>query len=169
MAPLNILDRIVSLTCADVMQKQVLFVDAHSSMTDVARLFQENHISAAPVVDETNSFVGMLSASDFVQRDASDHEHLLQRSERNSCWEINPCQPDLACHYMSCEIQTARPETPLLQAAQMITCLHLHRIPIVDSGRQVVGIVSTTDITAALVNVVDEHDPRLLLPNPNLP
>lgn len=52
---------------------------------------------------------------------------------------------------------TARPETPINQLARMMVDAHVHRLLIVDSQNRPLGIVSTTDIVAAMARAgVDE-------------
>lgn len=155
-------ERLRRLTVADVMNKQVVTVGAHQPMCEVATAFLEHNISAAPVVDETNRFVGILSASDFLRRDCQRDDHHLQRAEHDQCWEIGRCGPDMACSYMTKAVQTVSPGTLLLRAAMIMSAGHIHRLPVLDEQNRVAGMVSTMDITATVVNVVYELDVELL-------
>ena len=53
--------------------------------------------------------------------------------------------------------QSIAADASLLEAGRVMCAAHVHRIPVLD-GERVVGIVSTMDIVAAMVNVVDELD-----------
>jgi CBS domain-containing protein len=49
-------------------------------------------------------------------------------------------------------VETVVPETPLAAAARIMLRNQIHRLPVVNERRQLVGIISTTDILAAFVD-----------------
>jgi len=53
-------------------------------------------------------------------------------------------------HYMTRDVVTADPQTPLLELARTMIDAHIHRLIVVDGQRKPIGIVSSTDILAAL-------------------
>jgi CBS domain-containing protein len=55
-------------------------------------------------------------------------------------------------HFMTTDLVTARPTTPLWALARLMLDAHIHRVIVVDAGRQPVGIVSSTDLLATLAN-----------------
>jgi CBS domain-containing protein len=57
---------------------------------------------------------------------------------------------DAVARWMTADIVTAGPHTPLTELARMMVDAHIHRIPVVDEGGRPVGIVSSTDLLAAL-------------------
>jgi CBS domain-containing protein len=57
---------------------------------------------------------------------------------------------------MSKRVHSLLPGESLLKAARTMCEQHLHRLPVVDDEGRVVGIISTMDIVAAVVNAVDE-------------
>ena len=57
---------------------------------------------------------------------------------------------------MSEAVQSIDPGASLLIAARMMCAEHIHRLLVIDDSQQPVGVVSTMDIIAAMVNVVDE-------------
>lgn len=157
----NALDRLRALTVADVMNKQVIAVGSRDSMVDVAQTFLEHDISSAPVTDEQGRFVGILSATDFLRRDSEVSDSDVTPSMSGRGLQVRVCQPDTASAYMTEEVLTVSPQTPLIQAATIMTEHHLHRLPVLDARQRVAGVISTMDITAAVVNMVDEWGLKL--------
>jgi CBS domain-containing membrane protein len=161
----NAIERLQELTVADVMNKQVITVGAHQAMAQVAQVFLRHEISAAPVIDESGRFVGMLSATDFLRRDAQTLEPRLGLADHGQALVIRDCGPDMACAYMTTAVQTASPRTPLIQAAMMMTAVHIHRLPVLDAEQRLIGMMSTMDVTAALVNIVDQWHAHVAVPS----
>jgi CBS domain-containing protein len=59
---------------------------------------------------------------------------------------------DAVLHYMTGDIVTASPDTPIRELAEIMLDAHIHRLIVVDEERRPVGIVSSTDILAAVAN-----------------
>jgi CBS domain-containing protein len=57
---------------------------------------------------------------------------------------------DAVSCYMTTDIVTTGPETPLPQLARMMIDAHIHRIIVVDEYQKPVGVVSSTDLLAAM-------------------
>jgi CBS domain-containing protein len=51
---------------------------------------------------------------------------------------------------MTTDVVTASPQTPLPELARMMVDAHIHRIVITDDLGKPVGIISTTDVLAAV-------------------
>ncbi len=160
------IDRLRTLKVSDVMAKNVVEVSAHQTMEEVAKQFTSNNISSAPVIDEQGRCVGMLSAADYLKRDCPRQEHgetplamqrhsLVQDESRDSLG-IVAARDTVDC-YMASAVQSIAADASLLEAGRVMCAAHVHRIPVLD-GERVVGIVSTMDIVAAMLNAVDELD-----------
>jgi len=141
------IDRLRSLRVADVMHKHVVTVGANQTMFEVANLFLESNIAAAPVIDANDRFVGILSATDFLRRDSGERDG---------------DSSDTVSSFMTKQVQTVSLDTSLLRAALLMSAEHIHRLPVLDERNRVAGVISTMDLTAAVVNIVDEFDARLL-------
>jgi CBS domain-containing protein len=57
---------------------------------------------------------------------------------------------DCVRHYMTTDIVTAGPDTSLPRLARMMLDAHIHRIIVLDEERRPIGIVSSTDLLAAM-------------------
>jgi CBS domain-containing protein len=101
--------------------------------------------------------VGVLSATDFV--------HWAQKGVRAgvsqdcvcSSWQIvaTDCLPKEAVrHYMTKDPVTVTSGARIGDLAQMMIDAHIHRVIVVDREHRPIGIVSSTDILAALAHSV---------------
>jgi len=158
-------DRLLQLQVADVMNRAVISVRTSDSLTDAARILIENGISGAPVLDEIGQCVGVISVSDFVER---EHQFGLARFFNHPHPQPKPefgAVQHLVGDYMSSPCQAVSADMPLVEAALLMCARHIHRLPVLDDAGQLVGIVTSLDMTAAMVNVVadaltDEGDLR---------
>ena len=73
-------------------------------------------------------------------------------------WAEDGCSPPTgAGRYMTEDVVTASPHMPLPELAQMMVDAHIHRIVVVDEESRPIGIVSSTDILAAMARAAREH------------
>jgi CBS-domain-containing membrane protein len=155
----------LALTAKDLMNRDVATVPREMGMQAAARLLSQMHVSGAPVVDEQGRCVGVLSSNDFVSCCAANLSSCAKRrleASRGPCtspdcvgsdWQIvNPLETveGLVRDRMTADPATARPDTTIARLAQMMVDAHVHRLIIVDDHLRPIGIVSTTDIVAAV-------------------
>ena len=57
---------------------------------------------------------------------------------------------------MSRQVTSVAAAAPLIEVARAMCSGHWHRVPVVDDEGALIGIISTMDVLAALVNVADE-------------
>lgn len=57
--------------------------------------------------------------------------------------------------YMTADVVSAAPQTPLPELARMMIDAHIHRVIVVDAERKPVGVVSSTDLLAAMAYAGD--------------
>jgi CBS-domain-containing membrane protein len=57
---------------------------------------------------------------------------------------------------MSPSVQSVDAGASLVAAARMMCTAHLHHLPVIDEEDRPIGILSTLDVVAAMVNAVDE-------------
>ena len=159
------IDRLQSLRVADVMSRQVTPVSTNQTMKEAATLFVKRKITGAPVIDEQGHCVGMLSASDFVFRESvagqassslTPCEQRVVRDAADRSWQIEDVFNDFVCAHMSPAVQTVDGEVALVEASRIMCSQHIHRLPVLDEKGCPVGIVTSLDVVAAMVNVIDE-------------
>ena len=158
--------RLSTLSVSHAMRKGVVPVFANQTMTQAAVTLADNAISGAPVLDETGQCVGILSANDFVRREASLHDasRVGSRGSEYKLAVASDYQPllleetagDLVAAHMSTGLQTIPPAATLAHAARIMCAAHVHRLPVVDEGGIPIGMLTSLDIVSALVNALEE-------------
>jgi CBS-domain-containing membrane protein len=119
---------------------------------DVAKLLLANRISAVPVIDSASKVVGIVSEADLMHRAEAG-------TERPTSWWLSLLSGEsaMASEYvqshalkvkdvMATDVQTAQPDTPLVEIADMFEEKHIKRVPIVNAAGELVGIVSRANI-----------------------
>ena len=139
--------RLMTLQVNDVMNRSVVHVSTSETMSDVADKLIANDVSGVPVVDDDGQCIGMLSAASFVRRD----QHAV--ATLSSAPAV-----DLAWNHMSESVQSIDESATLLAAARIMSAQHVHRLPVLDSEGRPIGMLTSTDIIAVIINVVDEME-----------
>lgn len=156
------IERLTALRVSDAMQRNVVRLPAHSTMAEAADTLLKHSISGAPVVDELDRCVGVLSAIDFVKREydltgSGAHELRHGHNEPKAMLNIGVFDNERIERYMTPAVQSIALDAPLLQAATVMQTVHLHRIPVLDGRERPVGMITSLDIVAALVQAIEEQ------------
>lgn len=126
-----------------------------------ARLLNRARVTGAPVVDAEGRCVGVLSATDFI--------HWAEKGEKPAAGKETVCSPwqifeeeelpkEVVLHYMTRDPVMVSSESPVGDLARMMLDAHIHRVIVVDQDRRPIGVVSSTDILAALANAARAAD-----------
>jgi predicted transcriptional regulator len=140
-------DRLMTLKVKDVMTRKVICVAKNQPLSDAAGLFLEKGISGAPVIDEDGRCVGVLSAIDYVRR-----AHALRHEDESDT------AGERVGGEMSSGVRSVQPEQTLLTAARIMCEKHVHRLPVLNLDGKPVGLITSMDVVAALVNAIDERE-----------
>jgi CBS-domain-containing membrane protein len=140
------IERLLSLRVADVMHRNVMTVSADTTMTEAAQSFLRREVSGAPVVDQREQCVGILSAVDFVRR-------AVQGCPSRAA---NRSGEDHVRTYMSPSVRSIGADATLIDAARSMCGKHIHRLPVLDREGTVVGVISSLDLVAAVVHAIEE-------------
>lgn len=113
----------------DIMTKDIVALAPDVLVNEAADLLLRNRIHGAPVVDDTDQLVGMISFTDLAGR------HGMNVGE-----------------IMAADPVSASPDTPVEEIAALMIDEMVRRVPVVEGGR-VVGIVSASDIIQVFLNL----------------
>jgi CBS domain-containing protein len=153
----------VARLARDVMETRVISIDAAASLLDAYRLFVEEEISGAPVVDEDGRVLGVVSARDLLR--ATDEERdtaVVQTSYFRDVtefsgpdWGASPedFQDRLAertvAEVMSPDAIVVAPDASIAEVASTLRRHRVHRV-LVTEGDRLVGLISSLDLVALL-------------------
>ena len=151
------IERLLALRVRDIMNERIVTVSESDSMTSAAKRLFDHDVTGAPVVDAVGKCVGILSASDFVGRDADQHPTaVLVRTNPDEPYQVESLNDNLVKSHMSPLVQTIGASATVIDAARIMCHEHIHRLVVADAAQKPVGIVSTLDILAAMVAAVEE-------------
>jgi CBS domain-containing protein len=156
---------LLALTAADLMTAPVTTIPSNTSLREAARLLRQGSITGAPVVDAEGRCVGVLSSSDFVTwaGKGGDAEKGEKRTSFIAPWgeiiSLDDSPGNEVGRYMTSWPITAAPTTPIRELTRKMVDAHIHRVLVVVDQDRPVGIVSSTDILAAVAHA-DRTPPR---------
>ncbi|MGZ6214554.1 MAG: CBS domain-containing protein [Candidatus Limnocylindria bacterium] len=132
----------------ELMSIEPITIGIDEAIGRAEQLMSERGITGLPVVDRIGRLQGVLSQTDIVRAHAS--------GQPLATW------PGLAVrHLMTSPALTIRLDESLLTAARMMEQHHVHRLVVVaPDGEHPVGVISTTDLVRALVDVLEQADGR---------
>jgi CBS domain-containing protein len=144
---------LLTLTAGELMNHEIVAVPRDMSVQAAASLLRQNQISGAPVVDADGRCIGVLSANDFVRwterRPAAPIDPGYVCS-RQVIGELEEFASEAVTACMTRDVVTVRTSTPIGRLARLMLDAHIHRVIVVDENDRPVGIVSSTDVLAAV-------------------
>jgi acetoin utilization protein AcuB len=126
------------------MTRQVMTVAPHTTLRSAHQIMKDNHIRRLPVLDE-GRLVGIITIGDVREASPSDATSL-------SIWELNYLWAQLTVEkVMTSRVITVGPDTPILDAAELMLEHKVSGLPVVDDKGKLVGILTESDIFKMLV------------------
>jgi CBS-domain-containing membrane protein len=136
----------------DVMTPNVITVKKDTPFEVMAAALRTHRVSAFPVLDEESRVIGVVSESDLLAKLALGMQDdavvpgmiagILRRQQ------LQKAQAVTAAELMTSPAYTAAPEDSVEQAARIMYLRNVKRLPVVDSGGRLAGIVSRADVLA---------------------
>jgi len=153
------LQPLLTRKAADLMSHTIVLVPREMSLPGAAHLLAQARVSGAPVVDENGRCIGVLSTTDFLHYAEKGKLPCHAKSHSVYSWQIVENEEhaeETVEDYMNTDPVCVSPGTPIGEIAHMMIDAHIHRVIVVDERNHPVGIVSSTDILAAVAHA-DAH------------
>ena len=144
---------LLTQTVADLMTEAVVLIPRHMSLQTAARLLAQHQVSGAPVVDTDGVCVGVLSATDFVRLADRGKHPMDVGCAYSKPWQIEESEElpeDAVDRHMTANPVIVSPNVRITELARLMVDAHIHRVLIADELGRPKGIVSSTDLLAAL-------------------
>jgi CBS-domain-containing membrane protein len=135
-----------TLRARDMMSVRIHTVAAEDRVYAAVQTLLKKRVSGAPVVDQNNRVIGILSEKDCIQA------MLRAINDR--------LPPSLVRDVMTTSVVTAKPDDDLLSIAHIFLTRPIRRIPVVDEQGKLLGQISRRDLLAAASRVFDEAPSR---------
>jgi CBS-domain-containing membrane protein len=148
------------MRATDVMTENVITVTPETSVQDLADLLGKHGISGVPVVDASNTLIGIVSESDLLHRTETGTEGRSER--RRARWldalisDHNVARDYLKSHgrtvadVMTRDVITVADTSGLAEIADLLDSKRIRRVPVVRDGK-LIGIVSRANLVRAVV------------------
>ena len=139
------------------MRSEVVTVRDVDTMGHAASVLRSFGITGAPVVDANGKCVGVLSGSDFVDREVSSAGNSTESTHGKETLDPpETIETNQVKAYMSPDVHTIKADEGMLAAARLLCDERIHRLVVVDGQHHPVGILSSLDIVACLVVAIEE-------------
>lgn len=143
--------------CRDLMSRDLVTVTPQTDQERAWHLLEKHKIKALPVVDEQQQVVGIVTLIDFlkplgvrprhmaapIKNRQGVLQHIKQLSRKGS-------RGGLVAEIMTREVLTARENQHLLELMPRVCSSELHHLPVLDDNQKLAGMITTSDLLAAL-------------------
>ena len=141
------------ITCGAIMSKDAVTVDPDMPLAEAWRLLRRHELHALPVLDHARRVVGVVGQGDFLHHAGLDDYQTLGERLRGLLGHLLGVRPQRAvtvAGLMHTHVTTVRADEPIAALVPLMSNRGLHHIPVVDGRDVFVGVVSTSDMLAAL-------------------
>jgi CBS-domain-containing membrane protein len=144
----------MNATVNDVMTTTVVAVKRGASYKEIAALLRKYRVSAFPVLDDDQRVIGIVSEADLLAKEALNADRGGAITAMVHHKELQKADGVTAGDLMTSNVVTVKPDDTVEQAARLMYHLQVKRLPVVNAGGYLVGIVSRAD----LLTVFDRPD-----------
>lgn len=152
----------------EFMITDVISVGKDARVVDLLKVFVENRIGGAPVVDDQNKLITMLSDGDVMRflkpqdRTIYDMLTLVMISEKEDLQEKLQASMILPLKKMirKKKIYTLKPEDDIEEAISILGDHKIKKIPVINEKEQVIGVISRGDVIRYIANklIIEESE-----------
>ena len=142
-----------AISCADIMSRDLVTVEYGTELEEAWALLRFHNIKALPVIDRSRRVIGILTQVDFLKRAnlktyAGFEDKLIRFIRRTP--DVRSDKPEVVGQIMATPVYTATEAMHIVHLVLLLSEKGLHHIPIVDVERRLVGMVTQSDLIAAL-------------------
>ncbi|HZJ93559.1 MAG TPA: HPP family protein [Thiopseudomonas sp.] len=131
------------LTAASVMSRDLRTGHPEMPLEEAWNRLKEHRLHVLPVVDQHQRLVGIITLVDLLKYFELDKP--VSRFHRLKYLRYTRLK-----HIMTTPVVSVNFDTPLIELVTLVTSRGLHAMPVIDEHRQLAGIITQTDIIAAL-------------------
>ena len=124
----------------DVMNKEIFILNETDDIFQASNFMKKERIRNLPVVDERNKLVGLVTLREIV-------DALTNNGKKQTIGDI-----------MIREVKAIGPDTPLKGAIEVMIINKFGSMPVVDSHRKLLGMVTELDLLKKLYSMAEMPD-----------
>jgi CBS domain-containing membrane protein len=145
--------RFGNVTCGEIMSSDIVTAEFGTELDTAWQLMWQHRLHALPIIDRTRRVLGMVTTDSFLR-----HANLYQHAELGSklgsfirrTRHTHSSKPEVAGQIMNADIQTVHVSKPIVELVPLMSDLEMHLILIVDDQNKLLGMVTQSDMIAAL-------------------
>jgi CBS domain-containing membrane protein len=140
------------LTAGDIMSRDLVTVHPDTPLSEVADLFRLHAFTSLPVVDDSDRFLGVIFQLHLIRRAREDALRLRLGFAAAMARLVDPRRgtPVRAADIMATGTPRVAPTTPASALLPLLAENESDAVPVMTQDRTIVGIVTQTDLIAAL-------------------
>jgi len=155
------------ITVEDTMEKNVIKFKDVDTIAYVAEVLREKKISGAPIVDNDNKIMGIVSEGDIMRLievhspninlilpaplDLIELPVRMEFSYEEIARDVRKAASVLVGEIMTKKVKTTKKDASISDAALLMDKHKINRLPVVDENKKLIGIITRGDIIGALV------------------
>lgn len=145
--------RFGEITCADIMSRDIIAVGKATELQDAWALLRQHRLKALPVIDnQSRHILGIVTLEDFIlqvdQPAFKGFDARLQRLLRGGGWRRRAIK--VVGDIMTSPVVTAPVDRHIVELVPLLSDRGLHHIPVLDHEQKLAGMVTQSDLVAAL-------------------
>lgn len=153
----------------DAMEKNVIKFHSDDKISDVAQQLRDNKISGAPIVDDNNKVIGIVSEGDIMRLlevhsprlnlilpsplDVIELPIRMKYELDEIAEDMNRAASVLIGEIMTKKVYNIKEEDDISDAAQFMDTHSINRLPVVDGEDKLIGIITRGDLISAMVRM----------------
>jgi CBS domain-containing membrane protein len=141
------------ICCADIMSRDLVTAEYGTELEEAWALLHHHKIKAIPVIDRSRRVIGIITLVDFLKRANlktydTFQDKLIKFIRRTP--GINSDKPEVVGQIMAAPVYSAKETMHIVELVPLLSERGLHHIPVVDAERRLTGMVTQSDLIAAL-------------------
>ncbi|WP_341676129.1 HPP family protein [Niveibacterium sp. SC-1] len=145
--------RTTQLTCGDLMSRDVISVEFATDLEEAWHSLRDHHFKALPVIDRARRVIGIVTQADFIRHaEGVAGSGSLERLKRllRPTPGPNSDKAEVVGQIMSVPACCVAASAPLSDALAVLATVGKHHVPVLDEERRLVGMLTQSDLLAAL-------------------
>ncbi len=141
------------ISCADIMSRDLVTVEFGTELEEAWAQMRLHKIKLIPVIDRAQRVIGVISLVDFLKRaNLKTYETFQDKLVKfiKQTPGMMSEKPEVVGQIMATPAFTAREDMHIVELVPLLSEKGLHHIPIVNAEQRLVGMVSQSDLIAAL-------------------
>lgn len=142
-----------ALRCAELLSGPPLAAHFGTSLQEAWALMRHHRLKALPVVDRARRLVGIVTLADFLREARLDgHANWPQRLHAllHATPTSHSSKPETVGQIMVRQVRVVDADRPLGDLLPLFAGTGHHHLPVIDSDRRLLGVISESDVLRAL-------------------